>query len=539
MSIILVFASTLRFEFVNFDDYDHLHKNPSVVDFNLERLPKIWTEPHFGLYIPVTYTLWGLEFRFAKWLADLDEDPLSLPSPFIFHGTNVLFHTFNALLVYWLLLQLSLGISAAVIGALIFALHPVQVESVAWISSFRDLLAAFWGLLFLNFTLKTFRDPSALTKGPRTMEGLSLTVLLILAILSKPTAVIFTVFAPLLLYLQEWRPQRRGLGIVNMWFFLWLCLTCTFTAIAKQIQYDANVDLNPQLWERILLSFHSLTFYARSILWPSQLSPDYGLNPAYLLNMWHATGWPIFTTALSAVLVSAVSGLAWRRHPWAMGLLLAILGLAPYLGLLSFNFQNVSLVADRYLYLPMIGMSFCFASLPLIPRKKPLGPLKLSSISILLVMLAIASYQQCAYWRTNEVLYKRMTQLNARSFYGYSGLGGIALLKGENTLAIDLLRKAVELRSSYPPARYNLARALETQGKYLEALQNYVQVINIDPSFIEAYRDLANLLLLQGRLTEAKETVEHALQRDPSSVDLHSLKEEIMNANQKARTNDK
>jgi tetratricopeptide (TPR) repeat protein len=521
--IAATFSSTLSHEFVKFDDYHHLHENPAITNFSLDGLMKIWSEPYFGLYAPVTYTFWGAEYTFSKWLMGLHPGFPASPSPVIFHATNVLFHLLNALLVYWLLIQLGLRISSAAIGALVFAIHPVQVESVAWVSSFRDLLAAFWGLLYLNFTLKTFRNDSNLVNWLVVIRGLGLTVLLMLAILSKPSAIIFVAFAPLLLYLVGWRPQILSLFVMAIWSLL----ACIFTVVAKQIQPDASVDIIPVPWERIFLAIHSISFYARTILWPSALNPDYGLNSTYLLNIWRTLDLPLLAAAAIVITLGFIGWFAWNHNPWAIGLLLAVLGVAPYSGILIFNFQNVSIVADRYLYLPMIGVGLCFAAVTVGTKEKIFNPTRFIATGALIILLGILSYQQSFYWQNDETLFTRMTQLNHRSFYGYNGLGSVALLKGQNEIAITLLQKAVDLRDSYLPARYNLARALQAQGNYKDALKNYIHSINIDPLFIDSYRDLAGLLLLEGRIAEAKDTVDHGLQKCPSSADLYATKGDI------------
>ncbi|WP_413290397.1 tetratricopeptide repeat protein [Bdellovibrio sp. HCB337] len=515
-AIILVFGISLTYSFVSLDDYRHLHDNPAMSEFSFENLKSIWSKSYFGMYAPVTYTVWSGQMAFAKWLGG-DEIPSA-----VFHFGSVLLHTLNTILVYFLLQRLGLRKTYAVIAALIFSLHPVQVESVTWVSSFRDLLAAFWGLLFLNGLMHAISS-----EGHKLLRSLYLGLFLLFALLSKPSAVVFVPLAILCFSTLRIKPQK----VESLWLAVWALMAIAVTMIAKTIQPDNSVDLVPVFSDRILLSLHALSVYAQKIFWPVGLTPDYGLSPLFVLNSWQKEGFAYGTFILALLGVTSALWFTYRNKSWAQGLLFALIALVPYSGFIIFNFQNVSTIADRYLYISMIGIAWCISSILASPR----WPQKLGVVfgALAIMTLAGISFQQNSIWKNDETLFTHMLQSNPRSFYGYGGLGNLLLVQGKTNEALPLLQKAVELRPTYPQALTNIGRVFELQGKPQEALPKYIQAINIDPNFVGAYISLADLLVRAGRLAEARETVAHGFTIAPNSRELHDIWKDIEAKQQK------
>lgn len=518
LAVFLVFGVALSFSFVSLDDSRHLQDNPAVAQFSLEGLKNIWSRPYFGMYAPMTYTLWSGQMAFSKLIGQSEN------SAVIFHLSNILLHSLNALLVYALLLQLGVKKSFAAIASLIFALHPLQVESVAWVSSFRDLLSAFWGLLFLNLLI-----PTILLPKQSVWRQILLSFLFLAALLAKPSAVILVCLTLFCFYFL--RKKLRFSDVVSI--VLWGLMAVAMTVIMKKMQPDTSVDLAPGFGERILLSLQAISFYVQKILWPAGLTPDYGLSPTYILTNWQNQGWAYVTFALAALGIGATLWFAGRKKPWTLGLVFALISILPYTGLVIFNFQNVSIVADRYLYFAMIGVGWSFVSLlamPQVPQKIDVG-----LGTIIVMILATLTFQQSGVWKNDENLFTHMLHTNDRSFYAYGGLGNLLVVQGKAKEAQPYLEKAIALRPAYPQAIANLGRSLEMQGKPQDALPKYVQAINIDRNFVGAYISLADLLLRAGRLKEAMETVAHGLEIAPQSGELREILRDIRSQETKSQ----
>ena len=509
LAIVAVFGQVVGFGFSSWDDNIHVTENPLLRPVSWQRLAQIWESPYRGLYIPLSYTFFAAEL----WLSQIFSGSEEL-RPMVFHLGSLVLHAATALLVFQLLKRLTGDALAAVVGALLFALHPLQAESVAWISETRGLLSAVLGVIamlaYLNFTGWPGPDtqPQAAAQQrisrPQWAYYALATVAFVLALLAKPSAVAI----PLMLVILDVTVLRRPWRSTLVALLPWVAAAVVIAAITKSQQADdQRIPFVTPLWARPLVAADALNFYALKLVAPFKLAIHYPRAPQLVLSGWWAyLGW----LTVGAVLVAL-----WfdRRRNWLAPLGLFIAGLSPVLGLLTFSFQRFSTVADRYVYLAMLGPALALAGW--IARRKTSGPIQLAALG--LAACAALSFAQASLWRDDAMLYEHALRINPRSELAHCNLGGLLLDRGQVNAAMPHLQAAVDIAPAYIDARYNLGNALARQNRLLEAAAEYRTVIRLAPEHVGAHFYLSNVLGLSGDFKQAEAECRAALELEPNS----------------------
>jgi len=509
----VVFRGILSAGFVRWDDGLHVYANPYLHSVSLQNTARFWTAPYQNLYVPVSYSLYALLAAMAHLPAPvLTPDGLRVDlNPRIFHAMSLLLHLTNVLLVFLLLRRLlprpqTAGADwAAGAGALLFAIHPVQVESVAWISEMRGLLSGLFSLLALHAWLRH-------SEGKRTWRFYALaTVCFILALLSKPSAVILPLLAVILEVFLLRRPAqvwRAGLGIWGL-----LSVACLWLTHGAQ---PVTTDLVTPLWTRPFIAGDALAFYAGKLLWPVNLGSDYGRSPLWLT----AQRW-LFVTPLVPFAIGIAAWLARQRAPWlAASAALIAAALLPTLGLTPFVFQVYSTVADRYLYLALLGPALAIAwALALVSRQLNCRAATATwgAVAALLLLVALGSRIQTTYWQSSIPLFQQALSVNPQSWGASNNLGAIALDSGRPFDALPLLTKAVRLRPGFAEAHANRGIALLELGDKNGAETELREALRLKPDYATADTWLGESLLAQGRSAEAAAAFRQALALNPGS----------------------
>lgn len=474
--VVAVFSPVWWAGFLNYDDNVNVYKHYRITDFSLDHLRYFWSGPHGNLYIPLTYTLWGLLAKLSALLPATDNAGLH---PALFHGTNFMLHAGSVLALFHLLRRLLKNDWGAAAGALLFAVHPVQVEAVAWVTGLKDTLCGFFSMLAL------WQYLSSATASPyglpwRDKRYLLATLFLSLALLAKPGAVTVPLAAALLVTFHAPRKARQLILELGPW--LLLCLPVVL--VTRFAQPATQHDYLPALWPRALVAGDAITFYLGKLLLPLTLGPDYGRTPQYVL----AQGW-VYATGLLPYLLALL--LVWQyRKPWAITAALAFLApLLPVLGLTPFDFQMFSTVADRYLYLAMLGPALGLGWLAAQHHQRQAVRCVLIG---LLVLLSAKSAAQVRIWQTPLRFNSHMVQVNPQSAAGHTNLG--VNLKEANRIpeAIDSFRRAIALApdSSHALlANLNLGQIHEMQARPQEAEAFYRRAMEINPMYATAYAD--------------------------------------------------
>jgi len=315
-----VFGRVGRHEFLAWDDDLHVVQNQQLNPPSWQSLGQFWTEPYGGIYAPLSYTFFTVETLLAREAAPPGR--LGKLDPTVFHLGNLLLHIICVLLVFVVLRKLFRHEPAAVAGALLFGLHPAQVESVAWISETRGLLCAAFSLLAI-WQYLGYVGASA-SKRSAVIHYVVATVAFVLALLAKPAAVA----VPLVLVVLDVgllrRPARRVLLSLGPWFLM----AAGFAWLTKHLQPDVPSVFVPPLWARPLIAGDALAFYMYRLFAPLQSAPDYGRAPAVVLK----NGW-VYIAWLLPVAFLGASACFRNRRIWLVAAGLFAAWLVPVLGL--------------------------------------------------------------------------------------------------------------------------------------------------------------------------------------------------------------
>jgi tetratricopeptide (TPR) repeat protein len=427
--------------FLSWDDDVFFTQNPHLQPPTAASLKAYWTGPYAHLYAPVTYTAWWLLARVA---GAAGPDGVWRVSPAVFHLASLLAHLLAVALAYALLLALVHSRRAAVAGALVFAVHPLQVEAVAWASELKDLLGGLFGLLAVWLVVRARHTG-------RTWPYVAATLAFVLAMLSKPNLVSLPLVVLVVDGLLLRTPWRRALLSVAPWFVLALA-----QALLTRAVQPPSPLLAPPLWQRLFVAGDALAFYLAKLVWPLQLAADYGRQPQLVVTHW----WGYVTWLAPAGLLAAAVLLR-RRSRWALPALLWFgLALVPVLGLLPFDFQQYSTPADHYAYLALFGPALALAGL----TRSLKGFYGRLPVVVLPALLAAQSGLQTITWANNETFWRHTLEVNARSFLAHNNLGAVYMLSGKLAQAAVELEAAVALQPDDPDALVNLGMVLVRAG---------------------------------------------------------------------------
>jgi hypothetical protein len=511
---VLVMGRLCFNRFLGWDDQGFVHHNPSLNPPTLDTLRLCWFHPVARVYIPLTYTLWAGLALIARVSPDADGITLD---PFIFHAANLVLHVLATLVVCKILLLIWPDPFAAVCGALVFAIHPIQVEAVAWVSDLKDVLSGLLVLLSLWQYLRFARDSSS---GRRPMAPLALSVFcLILAMLAKSSAATAALAA---IALDRYIVRRTWRGIVPP--ATWLMLAgLPFIIIAGAAQGASDLAPVP-LWARPLIVGDSLAFYMRKLLWPTALCIDYGRTPWYVMR--HS--WMYFEWLAPAAI--AMTLIVWRNRldPLIAAALVFLAGCSPALGLMSFTTQFFSTTADHYLYWAMLGPAIAVAwFLHTFPGAAGLR----FTAATLISALAILTVRQGAFWKDDLSLFNHALAINPKSFTAYKILGDDYDRQGNLPLAVAMLRDATAARHDFFPAYSDLGFALRQMGRLDEstrALQKSVDLQRTQPphlrgTWVKDQNQLAQNLLEAGKPDQAAAALNESLQAQPDQPDVIAL----------------
>jgi len=459
-----VFWPVIQFAFLDWDDWIMVVQNPDFNPPTWSNLAHYWTEittGHIQHYVPLTYTTYaGL-----TWLSVNTTGTLA---PQFFHLANLLLHLLTCVFVFYLLRDLFKDDWPALAGAAIFAIHPVQTEPISWIASLNTVLSGMLGTLALWLYVRHVRD-----KRPRARRFfyIAATLVALLAMFAKPSAMIL----PLLAGVIDWYLLQRPLKTIWKPLAPWLILGLLFALIQK-IEQPASAMAGAPIWSRPLIALDTIGFYVTKILLPWVLSPEYGRTPQWLLHSWQLP--------VTVFIAFAIAALAWafrRQFPELLGgLLLLIASIAPVLGLVTFEFQRYSTVADRYLYMGMIGIGLIVAA---IVSRWPSRAVWVC-ISIAVVLLGTRSFAQVWVWRNTPALLAGTIRANPNSQMAHK-IAGYELARDHHYReAIFEYLTALSIRADDPDTQLDLANAYVQTGLADKALSIYADLEKTAPPYL-------------------------------------------------------
>jgi hypothetical protein len=431
-------------------DDERGHFTPALQSRMDHDIPSFWKD-HSGMYIPLTYTTWAVVKRLTSPQA-FNPDP--------FHVLNVLTHSINGVLLFYLLLLLFKNKSSAFFASLLFLIHPLQVESVAWISEFRGLYSTFFCLIsLLIFFNGVEKKPSASFNSLVSSKNFLLAFLFfVLALLAKPSGIVL----PFIIFILTWRFYKEKTMSIGKGIILWVIPACIiiFLLLVK------NTENNIPFVQRFVIAGYSLFFYLQKILVPYPLVACYGYTPAIIA----ATTFSIPALIICILLLSV---LIYKRNvvpDLFAGFLIIFICVLPVLGLIPFEYQKHSNVADRYMYLSFIGIALI---VPIIEKYTHNHFFfKLISVAVL-VFFMMLTVKQTSVWKNEFSLWDHTLAFYDNSSKVYYNRGVQYTLQKDFNKSLADYNRSLKLDPNNLDALFNRANAYENLGDIASAFNDY------------------------------------------------------------------
>lgn len=485
--VVVLYAPVLRYGFQAFDDDLLVFANPIVVHPSLPMVHRAFTTYDPELYVPLTLVSYQIDSLVGSM------------NPGFFHATNVLLHILTGLLVMWWLSLLLKPRFLAVIVGLLFLVHPINIEAVAWIAGRKDLLSGFFGIAtLLSYTL-------AGEKNDRRLYYLSIE-LFTLALLSKASIVTL----PALLLCIDF---LRGRGL--SWSVLrekipFVILSILFMVIAMQGKVHTN---HTDTMTALLFSGRAVLLTIQHVLVPIDLSVLYPFGGAM---RW--TNLVLLFPTLG-VWIIALLGLCWKRMRYiAVWFWFFLIAYAPsFFTILKAG--SAYITSDRYGYVALIGIfvllvqmwhRYCF------PHSRIL---RWAFLSVVLMMLMVTTRMHVRVWENGVTLFSQALKVAPTSLIALNNRAQSFMLQKRYSEAESDLRRGIEIDPTFHQLHVSLAELLQKQGKHDQALQEYLQALALDPMDAESHLAIGNYFRSIGDDSEAKAAYSNAYLLNPALIE--------------------
>ena len=488
-----VYSQVRRFEFVNFDDPEYVTENNHV------RAGLTWEG-----------TVWAFKSLEAAnwfpltWLSHMaDCQVFGLRSGW-HHWTSVLLHTLAALVLFAALKRMTGALWRSAFVAFVFALHPMHVESVAWVAERKDVLSGLFWCLTLWCYARYAERPSLERYWP-------VAAAFCLGLMSKPMMVTL----PFVLLLLDVWPLRRANRMAILWekipLFALAAGESLVTFLAQEqgraVRSLSTVPLGLRL-ENALISY---VVYIARMLWPVHLAVFYPYS--HDLPAWGVAGAAVALAGISILVVRRL-----RTDPYlAVGWFWYLGTLAPVIGLIQVGGQSS---ADRYMYLPMIGLTIMLAWGATELGKWPPRTVAAAAVAACAACVVLTCYQ-VSYWANSGTLFRHAVEVTSGNYIAHNNLADYYLIHRRNEEARVEVNEALRLRPGYPEARVNLATVLTRMGKLSDAEREYHVALAFQPANVEAHAGLGVALATQGRIAEALREFQEVARLSPGYAEGH------------------
>ncbi|HNZ32230.1 MAG TPA: tetratricopeptide repeat protein, partial [Smithellaceae bacterium] len=493
-----VYWPVQHYGFIYFDDDVYITQNSHVQSgITMDGLCWAFSTKYFGLWNPMTW----LSFMFDYQLYGFNAGG--------YHWTNVILHIFNAILLFFLFRNMTGALWRSAFVAALFAIHPINVESVVWISERKNVLSTFFWMTTMLCYLWYVRQPE-------WKRYLPVLVSFALGLMSKPMLVTM----PFVLLLMDYWPLQRTeiyppnniaknitkkekisfLILEKIPLFILSALTILITMYTPGQNAEPQFLRTTDFSERTNNAIFSYVIYVKKLFWPTDLSIFY-----LYLNI---SAWRIFLCAALLILVTIFVCRYFRRYPYVpVGWFWYLGTLVPVIGIVTIGDHTM---ADRYAYVPFIGLfvmivwSMEHVSVKFAVMKKPL-----IFISVVVILLLVwASHQQIKKWATTEILFEDVIKKNPNNYFAYQVVGQEMAKKGENDRALNYYDLAIKANPRFWSAYNNKGLILQTMGRREEALENFQQAIQVNKFSADAYYNIGLFYLEDRKLDK---TIEYSL----------------------------
>ena len=494
-------------DFINFDDNLYVTANPTVqMGLTREGFRWAFASTHAANWHPVT------------WLSHMSDVQLFGLDPKGHHLVSVLIHAVNGVLLFHLLYRMTGAFWRSIVTAALFSLHPLRVESVAWVAERKDQLSIMFGLLALVGYVRY-------TVQPTVIRFLPVVAAFALSLMSKPMLVTLPFVMLLLDYwpLKRWPFQKcdaanrppsdlsaRTLHLLAEKLPL-LMLTVASCVITYYAQQSGNAIKSIPLLPRIENAVTAYVRYLGTFFYPVDLSIFYPLTPKH----------PSWQVVAALVVLVAVTAVAWgtaRRYPYVVtGWLWFIGGLVPVIGLVQVGMQAM---ADRYTYFPMIGITIALVwGIADLTEPFPLRrPLLVIVTAVALCGSALLTSRQLAYWQSSSTLFRHAIDISDNNYVAWGYLGEYYYGQKRYQDAVRSYDRSLTINSRQADMQYNIGLAYFDLGEYEKAVNHYRESLAIEPGRPDAHYELALSYAALGRFGEALRNFELVVKAQPLFV---------------------
>jgi len=506
---VAVYSQVRNFDFIIYDDPAYVTLNQQVKDgLSVKGVVWAFTSSQASNWHPLT------------WLSLMLDCELFGPDPHRMHLTNLLLHTANSILLLIILVRMTKSLWASAFVAFAFALHPLHIQSAAWIAERKDVLSAlFWFLTMLVYL--RYADK------PSIRSYLVTLLVFVLGLMAKPMLVTL----PIVLILLDWWPLRRfikhpqaGVGAKHLLmekipFFILSAISSVITVVVQQRTGAVKDIAQYSLIARVANAMTSYINYIVKMFWPARLSIFYP-HPGDAFEMTTVIICGLLLIAITAIVIWQARSRGYLFVGWVW----YIVTLLPVIGIIQVGNQAM---ADRYTYIPLIGLFIIVAwGLPeLLVRFKP--ALAVAGIASVIAMSAV-TYVNLGYWQNSITVLEHAIDVTENNRFAEANLGVAYLQKNMYDQAIGHLEKSLQYDPNDAMSNLNIGVALFRKGKIDEAIIHFEKSRQSNPRDIAVRLNLGVAMTKQGRVKEAIEYYDEVLQIDPCNVDAINSKQKLL-----------
>jgi len=508
--IVGVYFQVYAFEFVGFDDNEYVYENPHVTTgISLENIIWSFTAFHSNNWHPLT------------WISHMMDCQVFGLHPGWHHLVNLLFHILNSVLLFLVFSKMTGGLWQSAFIAAVFAIHPLHVESVAWVAERKDVLSAFFWML-------TLWGYQAYVKLPGIKRYIGVLLFFTLGLLSKPMLVTLPFVLLLLDYWPLGRIQfqekqcdfthcvlsQKNLILEKIPLFILSGVSSVMTFGAQNHGGVVKSFETFPMINRIANAFVSYLSYMGKMIYPENLAFQYPYPEN--LALWKGTG-----AVLMVLLITLLAmHLAVKRPYFIVGWLWYLGTLVPVIGLVQVGMQSM---ADRYMYIPMVGllMVVSWGVSEFIQRWKTLKTVSAASAMIIIPLLMVVSWKQTGYWATSNKMLEHTLKVTSNNYIAHDTLGVNLFLAGKTDEAIYHYLKAAQIYPKNYYTQFNLGVARFQQGKMDEAIEHYTKAVSLEPNYAKAHCNLGAAFFQKKEYEKAGAHFLKAITIEPDYIDAH------------------
>jgi len=506
--ILLITAVTLspclNNDFTNWDDNKYVTENPDIKSLNLENIKKIFASQYVAMYLPVTMLSYSLNYYFFGL------------NPCAYHTTDLIIHLLNCILVFYLFLLLSENTLSSFIIAILFGIHPLHVESVAWISERKDVLCC---LFFLAGLISYIHYK----KREKKLFYIMSLIAFILSLMSKTMSITL----PLLLILTDrfFYNKTGNSRVEKIPFFL---ISALFGIIALFTQTEAMEKHSSFTFlDNLCIASYGILFYLYKMIWPLNLSAIYPYpeKTGYFLQIKFLIS-PLILIIPTATVI--FSGKYTKKI--IFGSLFFLITILPVIKLVPIG---DAMTADRYTYIPLLGIFYILGEgfsflYTFYNRNKDYGRIIKSSLAVLLIAVIITlswlSYNRCYIWKDSITLWSDVIKNYPSVTPAYINRGFAYYNKGDFDNSLKDYTEAIKLEPELAQLYNDRGNAYDMKGEEDRALADYTKAISLDPAFLPAYYNRGIIYDRKGNYDEALSDYTKALEINSDSTEVYYMR---------------